>query len=499
MRPPAGSFAFGPTNLRLYPGARRAIGLDAEGDALRKWLLMLVAAGGFAALAPWAERGVLTCFGIDDAPGADEQSASRQPRTAPSVVLVILDTVRADHLSACGYARLTSRFTQVLFSNAEFATCHAYSPGSWTLPSHASFFTGVPVEQHGADSASHGDASLPWGTQFTPLSGRFATLAEKFRERGYRTVLVSGNPVLNEASGLTRGFDHVKVGKTFHEMFGEPVVDGVRAQLGAVPPDEALFLVVNIADAHSPWLAVPDDLGWIPPRPVLAHEIDEDSTWARYVRGDLTPEQLSEARAHYADVYDYGVFRADRTLTGVFAALRDHHLLANDYRIVVTSDHGELLLEHDSFGHGGHLWEGSVRVPFLFLSNRPMPGEPREPFGAMEAHRLLLGEAPLEGPVTAAGNRRHRLSKIFGVAYPQFRERAVAVWTNERNKFLMRGNRIERYDTEADPDEATPFPVEDERLVQRLEGIAKQAATNDMTAEVSEELQEQLRALGYAH
>lgn len=71
------------------------------------------------------------------------------------------------------------------------------------------------MQEHGADAASRGDVSLPWGTRFTPLSERFATLAEKLSEEGYRTVLVSGNPVLNEASGLTRGFDHAKVAESF--------------------------------------------------------------------------------------------------------------------------------------------------------------------------------------------------------------------------------------------------------------------------------------------
>jgi arylsulfatase A-like enzyme len=170
----------------------------------------------------------------------------------------------------------------------------------------------------------------------------------------------------------------------------------------------------------------------------------------------------------------------------------------HDYRVVVTSDHGELLLEHDSFGHGGHIWEPSVRVPFAFLSNAPVPGEPREPISAMEAYRLLLGEAPLDGPVTATGNRRHRLIRFFGDDYPQFAERAVAIWKNERDKLLMRDGHVVRYDVLADPGETTPLRAEDGNLVRRLKSIAEQAEASDLTAEVSEELQEQLRALGYA-
>jgi len=209
-------------------------------------------------------------------------------------------------------------------------------------------------------------------------------------------------------------------------------------------------------------------------------------------------EQLQEARAHYTDVYDYGIFRADRALAGVFSVLRDHDVLSNDYRMVVTSDHGELLLEHDSFGHGGHLWEGAVRVPFVFLSNGPVPGNPDEPFSAMEVYRLLLGEAPLDAQVTATGNGRHRLSKFFGDAYPQFRERAVALWKTNGDKLLKRDDRVDRYDIKRDPREATPLPVDDDPHLQTLHDIANEAATTNATAEVSEALHEQLRALGYA-
>jgi arylsulfatase A-like enzyme len=453
---------------------------------LRKWLLIAPALGVLAAGALWIERG-------------GELGTSQPSPPAESIVLVILDTVRADHMSACGYARPTTPFMQKLWSEAKFTTCQAYSPGSWTLPSHASFFTGLPVEQHGADTSSHGDASLPWtGSRFTPLSDRFATLAEKMRDQGYRTVLVSSNPVLNEASGLTRGFDHVKVAEQFGPMFGDVVVQEVRAQLDDVSPDEPLFLVVNISDAHPPWLPVPKELSWAPPRPVLSVALTDDSYWARYVRGDLAPAQLKAARAHYTDLYDFGIFRADLALSGVFRALHDHARLSNDYRVVVTSDHGDLLLEHGSYGHGGHAWEGAVRVPFLFLSDRPPPGKLREPFSATEAHRLLLGEAPLDGPVTSTSNWNNQLRKFFGDDYPQFQERTVALWKNEREKLLKRNDRIELYDIEADPNEDNPLPIGEEPLAQMLDAIAKQAAANDATAETSEELHEQLRALGYA-
>jgi hypothetical protein len=100
--------------------------------------------------------------------------------------------------------------------------------------------------------------------------------------------------------------------------------------------------------------------------------------------------------------------------------------------------------------------------------------------------------------VTVTGNPRHRLSNFFGDSYPQFREHVVATWKTKRDKLLKRNDRIDRYDIVADPHELTPLPVGDRRTARRLDEVAKQTAANSATAEVSKELHEQLRALGYA-
>lgn len=87
---------------------------------MKKWLLILLATGVLAGLALWLALG-----GVSGVETKNASSVGGWPRTAPSVVLMVLDTVRADHLSACGYARPTSPFTEQLFASAEFATCHA--------------------------------------------------------------------------------------------------------------------------------------------------------------------------------------------------------------------------------------------------------------------------------------------------------------------------------------------------------------------------------------
>jgi arylsulfatase A-like enzyme len=129
--------------------------------------------------------------------------------SAPSVVFIVLNNVRADHLSLCGYERPTSPFLESLAKETAF-TCAAQAPGSWTLPSHASYFTGLQVLEHGAHSLKSGErVSSNTSTLARPLALEHSTLAEKMRDQGYQTLMVSANPVLGDATGLSRGFDWV--------------------------------------------------------------------------------------------------------------------------------------------------------------------------------------------------------------------------------------------------------------------------------------------------
>jgi hypothetical protein len=430
---------------------------------------------------------------------ATDRPRTELARTAPVAVFIVLDTVRADHLSACGYERPTSPFLEEMFRTATFATCRAYAPAAWTLPSHASFFTGMPVEIHGANSAAAGEASgkLPWGAHFTPLSADFHTLAEELRASGHRTVLVSANPVLSDPSGLTQGFEHVVVARTFGQLYGAPLGDAVQRELKQVAPDEPLLLVINIADAHNPWLPVPAGLDWLTPQPGLGPKLNPKSPLIGYVRGNLSEAEVAQLRNRYTDVYDYAVLRADRTLADVMRAITEAGLLDGPHNLVLTSDHGELLAERESFGHGGHVWEPSVRVPFVLIASDTSPPNLDEPLASMEAYRVLLGRNTRADPPTAIGNPRYRLMRFFGPGSPQFTHTSVAMWSG-MDKLLWQDGEVYRYDLEADPEEQAPIPASNDPRSARLRAIAEQRLRTAGQATVSDDLAEQLRALGYA-
>jgi hypothetical protein len=143
----------------------------------------------------------------------------------PNVILITMDTTRADHLSCYGYHRMTTPNLDkiskdfLLFKNA-------YSTSSWTLPSHASIFTGLYPSKHGA----HG-RMYKWKYDLaSSLNDKFTTLAEVLRKEGYKTAGVIGGPYCSSSFGLAQGFDYY------------------NEDLKNIRPDLEHFLLCQIAD-----------------------------------------------------------------------------------------------------------------------------------------------------------------------------------------------------------------------------------------------------------
>ncbi len=326
--------------------------------------------------------------------------APAEPR-GDTVLFVVLDTVRADRSSLCGYERPTTPTLKALSAQGYAVSCRAYAPGSWTLPSHASYFTGQEVPEHGAHSLAAGGEALGQNTseQVRPLGPGVETLAEHFAAQGYDTVSVSGNPVVSVASGLTRGFEEVRAPGRFGSWYGADFTRQLQHGLEAgSDADTPLFLFLNIADAHVPWAAVPEGLDWVPARPGL--DWGEGTLWADFLGGRMAPEERRALLDHLGDVYDYGVHRADQTLGEALALLEDWNRLGPGSRVVITSDHGEYLGEDGLLDHGHYLGEPNNRV--FLLSNQG--GDLAEPISALAAHGLVRDgvlAAPLP-PVRAA-------------------------------------------------------------------------------------------------
>ncbi len=318
-------------------------------------------------------------------------------------VFVVLDTVRADHIGACGEARPLTPTLDALVAEGAALSCTAVAPGSWTLPSHASFFTGLEVHEHGA----HALARPPKET--VPESGRKLGPARKLAAEipvlaeGMPSVMVSGNPVLGPSSGLSRGFRHRTVAPHFGRMYGKRLVRAVKTVLKDQVRDGDL-LFINIADAHTPYRNVPEDHPFLPPRTGLKWDQGRiDSDWYRFVSG--TPDAELEARTR--DLYAYGVQRADRTLGWVLDAIEAAGFSRT--RLVLTSDHGEYLGEHGLLGHGHYLHDENQVVPLLV-----QPGALPDGFiSAAAAYDLVQGHEPRARPVRAAAWPHAKKAALF--------------------------------------------------------------------------------------
>ena len=422
----------------------------------------------------------------------------------PTRVLVVLDTVRSDHLSLCGYGRPTSPFLESLVARGASHTCGAYAPGSWTFPSHASYFTGATVTETGAHF-------VPTGTdirqlRIRPLDPSWTTLAEEHAAEGFQTLGVSANPVLVPASGLDQGFADWTVAAGFGPLYGDGMVQAVRKALRAADPDRGLFVFLNIADAHDPWFSIPEDVGWVPARDdrVVYFETDPstqeilpDGLWQTYVGGHLAPDAARAAVARVTDHYDHAVSQADDTFRRVWQELEAHGWTAAGVRLVVVSDHGEFLGEHQLLRHGRYLWEPNQRVPLLVLEE-DADGTTRSPVlpalvSARSVHALVrTGALPPEPlPVEAVAFPDATWHALSGGAVGH--ETSAARWTGT-DKLLWVDGLTQRTDLSTDPGEAAYAPVEGAPLQPLVDAVEESKARQ---LDTDPALLEALRAAGY--
>jgi arylsulfatase A-like enzyme len=311
-------------------------------------------------------------------------AAASQARTQPpSVLLIVLDTLRADHLSSYGYARAT---TPNLDAFAVEGTLfeHAYATAPWTLPSHASLMTGRYTYEHQAT--------------LSPLDARFPTLAEHFSAHGYVSGgFVANRSYTNWATGLGRGFQvyddyydsladmasrtalggqlldgaaRLGLRGISSRKLAEDVNRGFLRWLGSVGP-APFFAFLNYFDVHYPYLPpAPFDTRFTD-RP-LGYTIKDNMLGPRRESSTLSDEELQAMIA----AYDGSLAYLDAQIGLLFGRLRDLGLF-NNTLVVITSDHGEAFGEHGQWGHGSSLYREQVQVPLIVRYPPSVPSATR--------------------------------------------------------------------------------------------------------------------------
>ncbi|PIE51413.1 hypothetical protein CSA37_11845 [Candidatus Fermentibacteria bacterium] len=265
----------------------------------------------------------------------------------PSVILIIIDTLRADHLSCYGYERITS---PVLDSLAATGTiwANANSNASWTLPATASIWTGVAPKSHGVTM------SLATGNVFG-ISPETPVLPMAMKSNGYQTAGFFNVYLFSPYFGFHKGFDRYDCTEKGHDR-AEETVDMAIQWLEEIDHEKPFFLTVHLFDVHAPY---------DPPAPFNTlfcnDETDGKSYWDISENGDiLHPEQLE----HLMGLYDGEIAQVDSELGRLFRTVRDLELDQKTL-IIVTADHGEEFLEHGYVGHGKNLFQETVHIPLI--------------------------------------------------------------------------------------------------------------------------------------
>src|SRR5438093_1706910 len=354
----------------------------------------------------------------------------RPPGAGLNVLLVTLDTTRADRLGCYGYAGArTARLDRLAAEGVRFENAFADAP--ITLPSHASLLTGLYPFEHGV--RNNGNFYLP---------DRFETLATLLRKRGYRTAAFVSSFVLDRRYGLARGFESyddrmeeaVALGSGGEaERRGDRTalactrwLEGYAAQRASTP----FFVWLHLYDPHEPYR---------PPPPF---------------------------RELFADhPYDGEVAFADVVVASVLEKLAQLGLLDRSL-VVVVADHGESLGDHGEETHSMFLYESAIRVPLILWRPGVLPAgrvvaSPVRTVDVAPTILDILGEPPLAAPHarslrgTIDGRAPERPAAIYAETYvPKLYLNGAALRALREDRYkLIDAPRPELYDLDRDPGE----------------------------------------------
>ncbi len=407
---------------------------------------------------------------------ARRPAPSSRPAVRPLDLLVVtLDTTRADHLGCYGYAPAKTRhLDQLAAEGVRFARAYASAP--ITLPAHASLFTGLYPFEHGVRNNGN-----------FYLADRYPTLATSLHARGYRTAAFVSAFVLDRRYGLAHGFDlyddHME-GAQRQVLTLEAERRGDRTALAlsrwledVAPGDAPFFAWLHLYDPHEPYQAPGPFRGAVPGAP-----------------------------------YDGEIAFADAAVASILDKLRQLGRLDNTL-VAVVADHGESLGEHGEETHSMFVYEAAIRIPLILWRPGLLPAgrvvdDPVRGIDLTPTLLDLLGAAPLSTP-HARSLRPLVEGRDAGPAPPAHAETLLPQfymnWAplrtliDQRYK-LIDAPRPELYDLQEDPHETRNLYLDEPAKAAALEGRLAALSQGDGAMSVSSldrEAIDKLWALGY--
>ncbi|MDP2304679.1 MAG: sulfatase [Pseudomonadota bacterium] len=412
------------------------------------------------------------------------------PRGTPNVLVIVIDTLRADALGTYGQKRPTSpNIDKLAEQSVVWET--AWTQYTWTLPSFVSYMTSSWARTHGWDYA------MGKLDTYKMLDAKIPTIAEVFSSAGYKTDGHYANMHLKAELGFGRGFDTWKLAP-------EPatVRDSI-ASIGTWKDDgKPNFLYVHLMAPHVALLPTPEAQA-----AVGVSVTYEPKKGLNYDHIVSAPPELKEARKQeMLDAYHACVWSGDQEVGQILAAVDAAG--ADDTIVAFWSDHGEMLGEHNHVGHNQYVWQEVVTVPLLIKAPGLEPRRETKRVGRLiDAAPTLLelaglhvpdmwqGQSLFTGEQPIVGTERDGLAAFTRGGFKTVEDRA-------KEKFMY------AHDLAADPTELTQIK---DPILPKIAALVRDAAAwrqqvpkgvntgegLDLTADEHAETVKQLEALGY--
>lgn len=269
-----------------------------------------------------------------------------------NVILISVDTLRADHLGCYGYLRETSPNIDSL-ANESVLFSNVYASSPWTLPSHVSMLTSLNGVHH---QVYHENARM---------DPAILTLAELLRQNHFFCTAFTGGGFVSSVYGFSKGFDmYQEGGGGVHRQDAAEYLSRLVAEwLDAHSLDKNFFLFIHTYQPHDPYAC---------PAPFKDMFLAEDAKWRHLNlmghlggRSNLFKPLPEEERQNIVDLYDGEVRYTDEALIGPLIQKLKQLDLYDRTLLIFTSDHGEEFYDHKSWGHGHQLYDESLKVPLL--------------------------------------------------------------------------------------------------------------------------------------
>lgn len=311
-------------------------------------------------------------------------------RENPKLMIVImLDTLRADHMSLYGYGRKTTPAIDDL-SRESLVFENAYSTTSWTLPAHVSLFSGKEILDHGVLS------------QDNRIAESYPLFPEILQRRGYATAAFTGGGFIEDNYGFHRGFQIYsnRPGDIFHLNSAELVFDNFRTFLER-NRDGDCFLFLHTYQMHAPYKAPAPYFRAFNPQ--LKNNMKGVSSFLQLKTEAFKP-LAPEQRQELVDLYDAAILYTDQALVKKLIDYLKANNLYDQSLLVILSDHGEEFFDHGSWEHGHTLYRELIRIPLLVKFPRQRrTGIEKKLTSITDIGALILKEAGI-----AAGGWDHR-------------------------------------------------------------------------------------------